>query len=145
MPYIDFETFRTYLEEIDPDEVCDPTAAQLVSAQFWWEIGSYFLRFLDRRLEDFEPFEWYGHFLDKTIEALQYADELAQQSADNDFMFQTILPLYLAHTYADRGRLSMAEGAYDAAFLDFEAATKYHPQEEYQALCAEALSHLPSE
>ncbi len=145
MPQTDFDTFRTYIEEAEGEEVPEPTADQLASVEFWWNIGNDFVQYVDRRIEDPEPFEWYEHFLDKTIEAFQYAHQLMQQTQTTNIMIQTFLPRDLAQSYAHRGRLNMAQGAYDAAFLDFDAAVSYQPEAEYQKLRAEALSHLPSE
>ena len=144
MTEIDFESFRTYIEEAEAGEVPDPTLEQLADAEFWYDIGTGFLHYLGRRIEDPEPFQWYGHFLDKTIEALEHARNLAQQAQSNDFTYQTMLPIFLAQAYISRGQMSMFEGAYDAAFLDFDAAVLHHSDPQYQALRAQALSQLPS-
>ena len=142
MTHPNFETFRTYLEESDPEAQWEPTPVQLASPPFWLELGTHLLHYIDRRIEDPEPFEWYGHFLDKSIEALAYAHQLTQQATDIDPVMPQIVAISLGFAYFLRGHSSLIEGAYDAAFLDFDAAVTYNPDPQYQQLRAKALAQL---
>lgn len=142
MAQISFDTFRTYIEETENEELLEPTLEHLADPSFWMGVGTGLLQYIDRRIEDPEPFDWYEHFLDKTIEALEYSRYLAQQAQLHDPVLQTMVPVYLAQAYSARGKMSIANGTYDAAFLDFDAAVLHHPVRIYQELRSQALAKL---